>query len=109
LSFSFHSKYLPFQWKQVFGKGKNQKNKVLSYSSKQKVPDGDANLPNFSRPGDSFSLTDYSSQRLAEQLTLIEQALFRETHPVMFLNSKAQGIGVASLTEAGVRKSSSAG
>ncbi|XP_064630511.1 uncharacterized protein LOC135489206 isoform X2 [Lineus longissimus] len=97
------------KWKQVFGKGKNQKNKVILYSSKQKVPDGDANLPNFSRPGDSFSLTDFSSQRLAEQLTLIEQALFRETHPVMFLNSKAVGIGVASLSSTGMRKSSSAG
>lgn len=44
---------------------------------------------------DSFSLDDYSVQTLVEQLTLIEQTYFERCHPVYFMNSKAQGIGVS--------------
>ncbi|KAK7109186.1 uncharacterized protein [Littorina saxatilis] len=47
-----------------------------------------------SRRMDSTQLMDYSPHRLAEQLTLMEQELFQRTHPVHYLDSKAQGVGV---------------
>ncbi|CAG5129093.1 unnamed protein product [Candidula unifasciata] len=42
-----------------------------------------------------FSLADCPAHVLAEQLTLIEQELFKKCHPVHFLNSQFQGVGVA--------------
>ena len=47
------------------------------------------------RRTDSFTLADYTPQTLAEHLTLVEQELFVEIHPVHYLNSRAQGISVA--------------
>ncbi|XP_052771824.1 kinase non-catalytic C-lobe domain-containing protein 1-like isoform X3 [Mya arenaria] len=48
-----------------------------------------------SRRTDMFVLADYSAQCLAEQLCLIEQSIFQQTHPVHYLDSKSQGVGVA--------------
>ncbi|XP_076104710.1 kinase non-catalytic C-lobe domain-containing protein 1-like isoform X4 [Mytilus galloprovincialis] len=48
-----------------------------------------------SRRTENFTLADYTPQKLAEQLTLIEQGLFQQTHPVHYLNSKSQGVGVS--------------
>ncbi|KAL5022627.1 hypothetical protein ScPMuIL_001782 [Solemya velum] len=62
----------------------------------------DVYFPKVSRRTDAFTLSDYTSQSLAEQLTLIEQAIFQMTHPVHFLNSKARGVSVA-LTMSGTR------
>ncbi|CAL1544310.1 unnamed protein product, partial [Lymnaea stagnalis] len=42
-----------------------------------------------------FSVFDCPIDTLAEQLTLIEQEFFRKCHPVHFLNSQFQGVGVA--------------
>ncbi|GAB1604309.1 hypothetical protein Ahia01_000712300 [Argonauta hians] len=44
-------------------------------------------------PEDSgmFCLTDYTGEQLAEQLTLMEQELFQDIHPVHLLNSKYNG------------------
>ncbi|XP_078358462.1 uncharacterized protein LOC144643172 isoform X1 [Oculina patagonica] len=42
----------------------------------------------------ALSVLDHSSRILAEQLTLIQQDLFFNIHPVHFLNSRAHGIGV---------------
>ncbi|XP_068746052.1 ras guanine nucleotide exchange factor Y-like isoform X2 [Montipora capricornis] len=42
----------------------------------------------------ALSVLDHSSRVLAEQLTLIQQDLFADVHPVHFLNSRAHGIGV---------------
>ncbi|XP_067909436.1 kinase non-catalytic C-lobe domain-containing protein 1 [Heterodontus francisci] len=39
-----------------------------------------------------FMLTDYSPQHIAQQLTLLQQELFQECHPVHFLNSRAFGV-----------------
>ncbi|KAK7479244.1 hypothetical protein BaRGS_00029492, partial [Batillaria attramentaria] len=47
-----------------------------------------------SRRADAAQLMDYAPHRLAEQLTLMEQELFQRTHPVHYLDSKAQGVGV---------------
>ncbi|KAH3790012.1 hypothetical protein DPMN_168206, partial [Dreissena polymorpha] len=55
-----------------------------------------------SRRTDMFMLADYSAQCLAEQLCLMEQTIFQATHPVHYLDSKAQGVGVA-LTMKGMR------
>ncbi|XP_012936876.1 uncharacterized protein LOC101848743 [Aplysia californica] len=49
-----------------------------------------------------FSVSDCPVHTLAEQLTLLEQELFRKSHPVHFLNSQFQGVGV-SLTMPGMR------
>ncbi|BFZ01604.1 hypothetical protein BsWGS_04643 [Bradybaena similaris] len=53
------------------------------------------------------SLEDCPAQELAEQLTLIEQELFKRCHPVHFLNSQFQGVGVA-LSMPGLRTPSMA-
>lgn len=42
----------------------------------------------------ALSVLDHSSRILAEQLTLIQQDLFADIHPVHFLNSRTHGIGV---------------
>ncbi|KAH9500932.1 hypothetical protein Btru_069231 [Bulinus truncatus] len=42
-----------------------------------------------------FSISDCPAHVLAEQLTLLEQEFFRKCHPVHFLNSQFQGVGVA--------------
>ncbi|XP_048465195.1 kinase non-catalytic C-lobe domain-containing protein 1 [Rhincodon typus] len=39
-----------------------------------------------------FILADYSPQHLAQQLTLLQQELFQDCHPVHFLNSRAFGV-----------------
>ncbi|XP_033836120.1 kinase non-catalytic C-lobe domain-containing protein 1 [Periophthalmus magnuspinnatus] len=39
-----------------------------------------------------FCQSEYSPQHLAQQLTLIEQEIFRRCHPVHFLNSRTQGV-----------------
>ncbi|XP_060697767.1 kinase non-catalytic C-lobe domain-containing protein 1 [Hemiscyllium ocellatum] len=39
-----------------------------------------------------FMLADYSPQHLAQQVTLLQQELFRDCHPVHFLNSRAFGV-----------------
>uniref|UniRef100_A0A0L8HTT1 Ras-GEF domain-containing protein n=1 Tax=Octopus bimaculoides TaxID=37653 RepID=A0A0L8HTT1_OCTBM len=41
-------------------------------------------------PG-TFCLNDHTAEELAEQLTLMEQNLFQDVHPVHFLNSKYNG------------------
>ncbi|XP_046360617.2 kinase non-catalytic C-lobe domain-containing protein 1-like isoform X1 [Haliotis rufescens] len=56
----------------------------------------------FTRRADAFSMMDFSPSNLAEQLTLMEQDLFMLTHPIHYLNSKAQGVGV-SLSMPGLR------
>ncbi|KAL8607927.1 hypothetical protein ACOMHN_005482 [Nucella lapillus] len=55
---------------------------------------GDGSTMTLSRRTDLTHLMDYSPHRLAEQLTLMEQDLFQRTHPVHYLDSKSQGIGV---------------
>nr|KAI8756211.1 kinase non-catalytic C-lobe domain-containing protein 1-like [Biomphalaria glabrata] len=47
------------------------------------------------RSSQKFSVIDCSAHVLAEQLTLLEQEFFRKCHPVHFLNSQCQGVGVA--------------
>lgn len=59
-------------------------------------------FPKTARRTDAFTLADYTSQCVAEQLTLIEQGIFQMTHPVHYLNSKALGVSVA-LTMSGAR------
>ncbi|XP_061194832.1 kinase non-catalytic C-lobe domain-containing protein 1-like [Saccostrea echinata] len=59
-------------------------------------------FPKMARRTDAFTLADYTSQCIAEQLTLIEQGIFQMTHPVHYLNSKALGVSVA-LTMSGTR------
>ncbi|XP_053407466.1 kinase non-catalytic C-lobe domain-containing protein 1-like isoform X3 [Mercenaria mercenaria] len=54
------------------------------------------------RRTDTFMLADYTAQCLAEQLCLIEQAIFQRTHPVHYLDSKSRGVGVA-LTMKGMK------
>ncbi|XP_055281873.1 kinase non-catalytic C-lobe domain-containing protein 1 [Moschus berezovskii] len=39
-----------------------------------------------------YFLTEYSTQQLFSQLTLLQQELFQKCHPVHFLNSRALGI-----------------
>ncbi|XP_067858527.1 kinase non-catalytic C-lobe domain-containing protein 1 [Heptranchias perlo] len=39
-----------------------------------------------------FILADYSPQHIAQQLTLLQQELFQDCHPVHFLNSRAFGV-----------------
>ncbi|XP_078269828.1 kinase non-catalytic C-lobe domain-containing protein 1 isoform X2 [Rhinoraja longicauda] len=41
---------------------------------------------------DHFNLADYSTQHIAQQLTLLQQELFQDCHPVHFLNSRSFGI-----------------
>ncbi|GFS11535.1 protein very KIND-like [Elysia marginata] len=43
----------------------------------------------------AFDLSDCPAHTLAEQLTLLEQETFRKCHPIHFLNSQCQGVGVA--------------
>ncbi|XP_023930063.1 protein very KIND isoform X2 [Lingula anatina] len=62
---------------------------------KKKETMGDVYFPAVARKTDAFTLGDYTSQTLAEQLTLVEQTLFQQVHPVHFLNTRAQGIGVS--------------
>ncbi|GCB71881.1 hypothetical protein scyTo_0006104, partial [Scyliorhinus torazame] len=50
-----------------------------------------------------FMLADYSPQHIAQQLTLLQQELFQDCHPVHFLNSRAFGVKDKPIT---VRKSS---
>ncbi|XP_038677846.1 kinase non-catalytic C-lobe domain-containing protein 1 isoform X4 [Scyliorhinus canicula] len=51
-----------------------------------------------------FMLADYSPQHIAQQLTLLQQELFQDCHPVHFLNSRAFGVKDKPIT---VRKSAS--
>ncbi|XP_046565908.1 uncharacterized protein LOC124274588 [Haliotis rubra] len=60
----------------------------------QSMMDISAAPTTFTRRADAFSIMDFSPNTLAEQLTLMEQDLFMLTHPVHYLNSKAQGVGV---------------
>ncbi|KAM5271633.1 kinase non-catalytic C-lobe domain-containing protein 1 [Ctenodactylus gundi] len=39
-----------------------------------------------------YFLTEYSTQQLSMQLTLLQQELFQKCHPVHFLNSRALGV-----------------
>ncbi|XP_078421048.1 kinase non-catalytic C-lobe domain-containing protein 1 [Cetorhinus maximus] len=39
-----------------------------------------------------FMLADYSPRHIAQQLTLLQQVLFQDCHPVHFLNSRAFGV-----------------
>uniref|UniRef100_UPI00398F1D04 kinase non-catalytic C-lobe domain-containing protein 1 n=1 Tax=Pristiophorus japonicus TaxID=55135 RepID=UPI00398F1D04 len=39
-----------------------------------------------------FMLANYSPQHIAQQLTLLQQELFQDCHPVHFLNSRAFGV-----------------
>ncbi|XP_041369911.1 kinase non-catalytic C-lobe domain-containing protein 1-like [Gigantopelta aegis] len=48
-----------------------------------------------SRRSENFVISDHTAASLVEQLTLLEQEMFGQTHPVHFLNSKAHGVGVA--------------
>lgn len=57
-----------------------------------RAEDGSTN--SLSRRLDSVHLLDYPPHRLAEQLTLMAQEIFQRTHPVHYLDSKAQGVGV---------------
>ncbi|XP_071948601.1 uncharacterized protein [Antedon mediterranea] len=41
-----------------------------------------------------FTMSEHTAQRLAYQLTLMQQELFRKVHPVHYLNSRYNGIGV---------------
>ncbi|GFO14629.1 protein very kind-like, partial [Plakobranchus ocellatus] len=52
-------------------------------------------LGGLQRPVIDFSVTECPAHTLAEQLTLMEQETFRKCHPVHFLNSQCQGVGVA--------------
>ncbi|XP_064601889.1 kinase non-catalytic C-lobe domain-containing protein 1-like isoform X2 [Liolophura sinensis] len=63
--------------------------------------------PHVARRSDAFTITDHSAQSLAEQLCLMQQALFQKCHPVQYLNSKAQGIGVAMAAGGGAKPSAS--
>ncbi|XP_078669313.1 kinase non-catalytic C-lobe domain-containing protein 1-like isoform X3 [Branchiostoma floridae x Branchiostoma belcheri] len=47
------------------------------------------------REKDGFTLSEYTSRTLAEQLTLMEQELFSKAHPIHYLNSRAHGVGVS--------------
>ncbi|XP_074641281.1 uncharacterized protein LOC141899028 [Tubulanus polymorphus] len=78
---------------------KQSKNRVVTCIDTHGVA-GSPFMAHTLRNRDDFSLTDFTAQTLAEQLTLMEQALFQQTHPVLFLNSKAQGIGVSMTTSA---------
>ncbi|XP_023281710.1 protein very KIND [Seriola lalandi dorsalis] len=40
-----------------------------------------------------FSKNEYSAQHVAQQLTLLQQEMFQECHPVHFLNSRVHGVG----------------
>ncbi|XP_074502963.1 kinase non-catalytic C-lobe domain-containing protein 1 isoform X1 [Sebastes fasciatus] len=40
-----------------------------------------------------FSQNEHSAQHITQQLTLLQQEIFRGCHPVNFLNSRIQGIG----------------
>ncbi|XP_032889524.1 kinase non-catalytic C-lobe domain-containing protein 1 isoform X2 [Amblyraja radiata] len=48
----------------------------------------------YQKPGhkDHFTLAVYSAQHIAQQLTLLQQELFQDCHPVHFLNSRSFGI-----------------
>ncbi|XP_069755668.1 kinase non-catalytic C-lobe domain-containing protein 1 isoform X2 [Narcine bancroftii] len=41
---------------------------------------------------DLFTLADCSAQHIAQQLTLLQQELFQDCHPVHFLNSRSFGV-----------------
>ncbi|XP_021355503.1 protein very KIND-like isoform X2 [Mizuhopecten yessoensis] len=93
----------PRKWgslKNILGRGKSTSPKLTLFHEKRtpvtKLTTDDGFLPAKSpRRVDSFTLLDHTPQTLAEQLTLIAQSIFQLTHPVHYLNSKAQGISVA--------------
>ncbi|XP_037829653.1 kinase non-catalytic C-lobe domain-containing protein 1 isoform X3 [Kryptolebias marmoratus] len=45
-----------------------------------------------------FSQSEYSPQHVAQQLTLLQQEIFQECHPVHFLRSRTQGVRVKVLS-----------
>ncbi|XP_051883827.1 kinase non-catalytic C-lobe domain-containing protein 1 [Pristis pectinata] len=47
---------------------------------------------------DLFTLADYSAHHIAQQLTLLQQELFQDCHPVHFLNSRSFGVNDKSST-----------
>ncbi|ESO95133.1 hypothetical protein LOTGIDRAFT_215301 [Lottia gigantea] len=55
----------------------------------------DGFYPRITKRNDAFTLLDYTPQILVEQLTLITQEIFQQSHPIQYLNSKANGICVA--------------
>ncbi|XP_060074795.1 kinase non-catalytic C-lobe domain-containing protein 1-like [Ylistrum balloti] len=93
----------PRKWgslKNILGRGKASSPKLMLFHEKRtpvtKLTTDDGFLPAKSpRRVDSFTLLDHPPQTLAEQLTLVAQSIFQLTHPVHYLNSKAQGISVA--------------
>lgn len=67
----------------------------LGRPSEQPSPTPTIHSRSSSSEGSSFSFNDHSAQILAEQLTLIEQELFQNVHPVQFLNSKFNGFNTS--------------
>ncbi|XP_050395691.2 uncharacterized protein LOC126814532 isoform X2 [Patella vulgata] len=55
----------------------------------------DGFYPRVSKRNDTFTILDYTPQCLVEQLTLIAQDIFHLSHPIQYLNSKADGVCVA--------------
>ncbi|CAH1783767.1 unnamed protein product [Owenia fusiformis] len=66
---------------------------VACLERKKKETGGDVYFPNVSRKTDAFTLGDFTPNTLAVQITLMEQELFQLSHPVHYLDSRAQGIG----------------
>ncbi|XP_076460857.1 uncharacterized protein LOC143293637 isoform X2 [Babylonia areolata] len=75
------------------GGRKEEKGLVVEKRPASRAEEGGSTLT-LSRRTDVAHLMDYSPHRLAEQLTLMEQELFHRTHPVHYLDSKSQGVGV---------------
>ncbi|KAF6037991.1 KNDC1 [Bugula neritina] len=68
---------------------------IISYIPKSKKLGKESITPSSSFSSDSFSIIDHRAGDIAEQLTLMDQTLFQNIHPVNFMNTLAQGIGAS--------------
>ncbi|XP_071827638.1 uncharacterized protein [Apostichopus japonicus] len=73
---------------------------IACFSKRSSKNQDSAYLPVMALNKDGFSLSEHTSNGLAEQLTLIQQSIFLQVHPVYYLNSRHKGIGVQTMTEA---------
>ncbi|XP_025866434.2 kinase non-catalytic C-lobe domain-containing protein 1 [Vulpes vulpes] len=86
-----------FPWRLARGNGLALPHKERQYSIASALPKPcfleDLYGP-YARAGEKGPcfLTEYSTQQLCSQLTLLQQELFQKCHPVHFLNSRALGV-----------------
>ncbi|XP_070541592.1 uncharacterized protein [Ptychodera flava] len=82
----------------VLSKKERSKVGVTACLSNTEVGKGASGVyfPSQSMQTDWFSISEHLTATLANQLTLMQQDLFKKAHPVHFMNSRAYGVGVES-------------